>query len=134
LEFIETELRSNHLSNTGKLSAFADLLRTKQVWKSFFCKKMGVQYLELRRMIDSALGHPEKGIVNLNILHSLLHEILNHLDTKTAKENNATKDVLKDETDHISEPKQDNPLLSESDGQTTQDNCDVVKSSKNSQR
>ena len=95
---------------------------------------MGVQYLELRRMIDSALGHPEKGIVNLNILHSLLHEILNHLDTKTAKENNATKDVLKDETDHISEPKQDNPLLSESDGQTTQDNCDVVKSSKNSQR
>lgn len=34
-------------------------------------------------MIDSALGHPEKGIVNLNMLHSLLHEILNHLDKET---------------------------------------------------
>ena len=97
---------------------------------------MGVQYLELRGMIDSALGHPEKGIVNLNILHSLLHEILNHLDPKTAKENisNVAKEVQKDRADYFSETKLDNRLLSEADDQMTQDNCGVLPSSKNIQR
>ncbi|XP_028417053.1 uncharacterized protein LOC114541315 isoform X2 [Dendronephthya gigantea] len=64
---------------------------------------MGVQHLEMRRMIDSALGHPEKGIVNLNILHSLLHEILNHLDKKTS--NNDAAGSGKDEIDFLSERK-----------------------------
>lgn len=30
-------------------------------------------------MVDTALGCPEKGIVNFNVLHSLLHQILDHL-------------------------------------------------------
>ena len=47
---------------------------------------MGVQCFELRNMVDLALGHPEKGIVNLNLLHSLLHEILNKLDRNTIEE------------------------------------------------
>ena len=47
--------------------------------------------MELRGMIDEAVGHPEMGIVNLNVLHSLLHEILNHLDKETSE-----KDVVDD--------------------------------------
>ena len=39
---------------------------------------MGVQF-ELRTMVDQALGCPEKGIVNFNMLHKLLHDILNLL-------------------------------------------------------
>lgn len=77
---------------------------------------MGVQHLEMRRMIDSALGHPEKGIVNLNILHSLLHEILNHLDKKTP--NNEATSSQKDETDFLSERK---PHGSEAIDPTTND-------------
>lgn len=92
---------------------------------------MGVQYLELRCMIDQALGHPEKGIVNLNMLHSLLHEILNHLDNRTTKEsiNNETKDAQKDQTAYQSEIKLSNQLLSELDsGPTTRDDFGVQKS------
>ncbi len=94
---------------------------------------MGVQYLELRGMIDSALGHPEKGIVNLNILHSLLHEILNHPDKKTGKDNvtNEAKDLQKDETDYLSETKLDSRLLSEPDGQASHDNFGPTKSHEN---
>lgn len=100
-----------------------------------FTGKMGVQYLELRGMIDSALGHPEKGIVNLNILHSLLHEILNHLDKKTAKENiaNGTKGIQKEETDYLSETKLDT-RISEPDSEASHENFGATNSRKNVQR
>lgn len=42
---------------------------------------MGMQF-EMRAMIDQALGHPEQGVVNFNVLHRLLHEILNRLDNE----------------------------------------------------
>ena len=93
---------------------------------------MGVQYLELRSMIDRALGHPEKGIVNLNMLHSLLHEILNHLDfNRTTKEsiNSEIKDAQKEQTAYKSETKLSNQLLSELDGGlTTRDDFGAQKS------
>ena len=90
-------------------------------------------------MIDRALGHPEKGIVNLNILHSLLHEILNHLDTKTSTEsiNSETKDAHPDEAAYISETKPSNQLLSEPDkvdSSTTHDDLGAEKSPQISQR
>ena len=77
---------------------------------------MGVKHLELRGMIDEAVGHPEMGIVNLNVLHSLLHEILNHLDKETSE-----KDVVDDKAGLEQERNVLESKLNESDRPTFSD-------------
>ena len=87
-------------------------------------------------MIDRALGHPEKGIVNLNILHSLLHEILNHLDKEETNGNinNQSVDSQRGETDNLSETQQGSRLLLQPDGQTPHENVESTECREHVQR
>lgn len=41
--------------------------------------------IDLPRMIDLAIGTPETGAINLNILHSLLHILVNHINLNAYK-------------------------------------------------
>ncbi len=78
--------------------------------------------LSLAQMVDLALGTPEVGAVNFNVLHSLLHAMLNKLELSE------TKGDIKEEDRNFLSTKQNEKTEAGKDGNNTGDKQDSVKS------
>lgn len=80
--------------------------------------------LSLSKLVDLALGTPEVGAVNFNILHSLLHAMIQHL-----KLSDVTADINESDRDFLSGPEKMR-LLSSLSGDSGRDDSQDTQSEK----